>query len=53
MNNDSKTSREGIERAAYDFRQAAAKNGVQVSQTEAVKRVERAVEVGDKKRQER
>lgn len=53
MKDDHKTSREGIERAAFDYRQAAAKNGVVVTQSEAIKRVERAVELGDQKRQER
>lgn len=51
MNDETKgADRESIARTASEYREAAAKNGVQISQSDAVKRVERAVVSGDLKR---
>ena len=43
--------RESIGRAAAEYRENAAKQGVTISQTDAQKRIERAVEQGDRKRE--
>ena len=53
MNNDTPTTREGIQLAALDLKRAAAKNGHQMTHSQAVERVTRAVEQGDRKREER
>lgn len=45
--NDGKTTREGIERAAQDLRNATRGN---MSHSEAAKRVQEAVRQGDRKR---
>lgn len=47
----SHADRESIGRAAQEHRENAARAGVQISHTEAQKRVERAVEQGDRKRE--
>lgn len=49
--NDDHADRESIARAAQTHRENAAKAGIQISQSDAIKRVERAVEQGDRKRE--
>lgn len=43
--------RESIDRAAREHREQAARNGVSMTQDEAKRRVERAVEKGDRQRE--
>jgi hypothetical protein len=43
--------RESVDRAAKEHREQAAKNGVQVTHEQARERVARAVEQGDRKRE--
>lgn len=42
---------EAIQQTARDYREAAAKNGVQVTQSQAETRVREAVRQGDRKRE--
>ena len=51
MSDKDGATRETVQRTAREYRENAANNGVQISQSDAVKRVERAVEQGDRKRE--
>lgn len=50
MNGDKGATRDSIAAEAAVYRENAAKSGVQITQSDAVKRVERAVVAGDAKR---
>jgi len=45
------TTREGVERAAADWRRESERRGQPMSDTQARERVERAVREGDRKRE--
>lgn len=48
---DPRPTREGVERAARDVREAAAKSGQPITQAQAEARVRKAVTEGDRKRE--